>query len=69
MRALGIVLVVLGLAGVLYGGFSWTREKTVLDAGPISVKTDKRETLPIPPILGAVCLIGGVALLFVKSKA
>ena len=63
MRIVGIVLVVLGIAGLLYGGFSWTRQKTVLDAGPIKVKTDSRETLPIPPIAGAICLIGGVALM------
>ena len=67
MRMVGIVLVVLGLVGIAYGGFSWTRQKTVLDAGPISVKTDKRETLPIPPIVGVVCVIGGIALML-KTK-
>ena len=62
MRIVGIILIVLGIAGVAWGGFSWTRQKTVLDAGPLTVKTDKRESLPIPPIVGAVCLIGGVVL-------
>ena len=62
MRIVGIILIVLGIAGVAYGGFSWTRQKTVLDAGPLTVKTDKRESLPIPPLVGAVCLIGGVVL-------
>jgi len=67
MRIVGIVLIVLGLAGVLYGGFSWTRQKTVLDAGPLTVKTDKRESLPVPPLVGAACLIGGIVL-FVTGK-
>jgi uncharacterized membrane protein YidH (DUF202 family) len=62
MRIIGIILIVLGIAGVAYGGFSWTRQKTVIDAGPVTVKTDKHESLPIPPLVGAVCLIGGVVL-------
>jgi uncharacterized membrane protein YidH (DUF202 family) len=68
MRIVGIVLIVLGLAGVLYGGFSWTRQKTVLDAGPVSIKTDKHESMPIPPVVGLVCVVGGVALMFTSKR-
>jgi len=68
MRIAGIVLIVLGIVGVLYGGLSWTRQKTVLDAGPITVKTDKHESLPIPPIVGLVCVIGGVALMVTSKR-
>jgi uncharacterized membrane protein YidH (DUF202 family) len=63
MKLLAIVLIVFGIIGLLYGGLSWTRSETVLDAGPIEVTADKRERLPIPPIAGALCLIGGVVLL------
>lgn len=63
MRIVGIVLLIIGIVGIAWGGFSWTRQKTVVDAGPIQVKTDKRESLPIPPIAGVVCLIAGGALL------
>ena len=63
MKAIGIVLIVLGIVGLLYGGLSWTREDTVLDAGPIEITADKRETLPIPPIAGGLCLVAGVVLL------
>lgn len=62
MKIIGIVLIVIGIAGVLYGGFSWTRRDTVIDAGPIQVQTDKHESLPISPIIGAVCLIAGVVM-------
>jgi len=68
MRIAGIVLIVLGLAGLAYGGFSWTREKTVVDAGPITIKTDQRETLPIPPIAGIVCVVAGVALIMTSKR-
>ena len=68
MKVLGVVLVVLGILGLVYGGLSWTREKTVLDAGPIEVKTDQRESLPIPPIAGALLVIGGVVLVATRSR-
>lgn len=68
MRIIGIVLVVVGIAGLAYGGFSWTRQKTVLDAGPVSIKTDKRETLPIPPIVGGICVVAGLALLVTSKR-
>lgn len=66
MKMLGILLLVVGVAALAYGGFSWTREKTVIDAGPIQLRTDQRKSLPIPPIVGMVCLIAGGALLFTR---
>jgi len=62
MKALGVVLVVLGLMGIAYGGISWTRKKIVVDAGPIEVTTDKHERLPISPLAGTVLLIAGVVM-------
>ena len=62
MKLVGILLIVLGLAGVLYGGLSWTRRETVVDAGPIEIAKTERERLPVPPIVGALLLIGGVVL-------
>lgn len=66
MKLVGIVLLIVGIAGVAYGGFSWTRQKTVLDVGPLEVQTDKRESLPIPPLVGAVCVVAGAALLLTR---
>ena len=67
MKLFGIVLIVLGLAGLLYGGFSWTQRETILDAGPVEIATTKRERVPVPPIVGGVLLAVGVALV-VKGK-
>jgi hypothetical protein len=66
MKALGALLVVAGLLGLLYGGISWTRKDTVIDAGPIEVTTDKRESVAFPPLAGAALLIGGIVLLAKK---
>ena len=66
MKAIGIVLVVLGLVGLLFGRISWTDRDTVVDAGPLQVQTEERKRLPIPPIAGGIMLVAGVVLLIKK---
>lgn len=66
MKALGVVLVVIGIVALIYGGVSWTRKDTVVDAGPIEITTDKKESVALPPLAGMALLAGGVALLFKK---
>ena len=61
-----MLLIVVGLVSLLMGGFSWTREKKVIDIGPIEATTRERESLPIPPIVGGLILAAGVVLLVVK---
>lgn len=68
-QVIGTLLIVLGLVSLLWGGISWTREKTVIDLGPIEAKTQERETIPMPPIVGGLLLASGVILLVVRSKA
>jgi uncharacterized membrane protein YidH (DUF202 family) len=58
----GLVLIVLGIVGLAAGGFSFTRKEKVIDLGPIQATADKKESVPIPPILGAVALVAGVVL-------
>lgn len=67
MRAIAIVLIVLGVLGLGYGGLSWTRRDTVVDAGPIEITADKRESLPIPPIAGGALLVVGLVLLLKRN--
>jgi hypothetical protein len=64
----GILLIVVGLVSLIWGGLSWTREKTILDIGPIEATTRERETIPMPPIIGGLLLAGGVILLVAKRK-
>jgi len=67
VKLVGIILVVLGIIGLAYGGLSWTRREKVVDAGPIQISKDKRESVPLPPIAGGALLAVG-ALLLVKSE-
>ena len=67
-QIVGILLVVVGLASLLWGGISWTREEKIIDIGPFEATTRERETIPMPPILGGLLLAGGVILLVMKKK-
>lgn len=65
----GIVLIVLGIIGLVYQGIGYTKRKDVLDVGPIHATKDTHETIPIPPILGGIALVGGIALLVAGAKS
>lgn len=67
-RIAGIVLIVIGLIGLLWGGISWTEERTVVDLGPIEARAQERETIPVPPIVGGIALVAGIVLLVIPSR-
>ncbi len=67
-RLIGIVLVVLGIVGLAWGGFSYTRKEKAVDLGPLEITTSKRETVPIPPIAGGLALAGGILMLVMNKK-
>lgn len=68
MKIVGLILIVLGIVALIWGGISYTREEKVLDIGPIEATAETRETIPLPPLLGALSLVGGVALLIAGSR-
>jgi hypothetical protein len=63
MKAVGVLLIVLGVIGLAYGGLTWTRREKVVDLGPIEVTQNKTQSLPLPPIAGGICLVAGIILL------
>jgi hypothetical protein len=69
-KALGIALIALGVFGLAWGGFTYTTREKVVDIGPIHATRDETHNVILPPLAGAVALIGGVALLFAgKNKS
>ena len=64
----GIVLIVLGLAALVYGGITYTSRETVIDIGPIQATADRERTFPLPPVAGIVAVAGGIALLVAGSR-
>jgi hypothetical protein len=61
---LGLILVVVGLILLLYGGYtSFFTKENVAKVGPIEINRTEEHPVPIGPIAGGVCLVGGVILL------
>lgn len=61
----GIILIVIGVAGLFTGGFSFTKNTTAAKIGPIELKVQEKESINIPQwlSLGALAL-GGIVLVF-----
>jgi hypothetical protein len=68
MKMLGILLVAIGIVAFAYQGITYTTREKVVDIGPIHMSADKTRTLPLGPIVGAVALAGGVALLVLGGR-
>ena len=64
----GIILIAIGIIALAYGGFSYTKREKVIDAGPLQVSADRETTVPLPPILGGLCLVGGIVLVLAGNK-
>jgi hypothetical protein len=67
-KTIGIILIALGLAGLAWGGFTYTTREKVIDIGPIHATHDEKHHVPLPPVAGAVALVAGVLLLVAKGK-
>jgi hypothetical protein len=65
---LGILLAVLGTLALSYQGFNYTRERNVVDLGPIHATVDTREHVFLPPIVGGLALAAGAILVVVGNK-
>ena len=63
-----LLLLALGIIAFAYQGIGYKTQENVVDLGPIHVTTEKSHTLPLPPIVGALALLGGIALLIGDSK-
>jgi hypothetical protein len=65
---LAIILIAVGVIAFAYQGITYTTREKVVDLGPIQVTADKTKTLPLPPIVGAIALVGGIVLLVMGNK-
>ena len=67
-KTIGAILIVLGLLGLAWGGVTYTTREKLVDIGPIHATREKTHDVPVPPIAGALALIGGIALLALGRK-
>ena len=68
MKIFGVILIIASVAALIYGGFTWTTHKKAVDLGPIQVEKTEQHSLPLPPLLGVVAIIGGGALFYFGVK-
>ena len=65
---LAVILIVLGIVAFAYQGITYTTTEKAIDLGPLHVTAEKTHTIPLPPILGGIALVGGIVLLVAGLK-
>src|SRR3972149_5098817 len=65
---IGMALIILGVVALVYQGITYTTREKVVDLGPLKITADKDKNIPLPPILGALALAGGVVLVLVGAR-
>jgi hypothetical protein len=56
-------LIILGIIALVYGGVTYSRDRALIKVGPVEARVEERRTIPLPPVLGAVAIAGGILLL------
>jgi uncharacterized membrane protein len=65
---IGILLIVLGGLALAYQGFNYTRQEKVIDIGPIHATAEEQKHVSIPPLLGALALVGGIVMVVAGTR-
>jgi len=68
LKVIGILLIVLGVVAFAYQGITYTTREKVVEIGPITATKETKKTIPLPPVLGGVALVGGIVLLLASSS-
>ena len=64
----GILLTAIGVISLIYQGVTFTTREKVVEFGPIQAYKEKRETIPLPPIMGVLAIAGGILLIVVGVR-
>ena len=64
----GLLLIVLGIGAIAYQGISYKSEKKIFDIGSIEATAETTKTIPISPIVGAIAVIAGVAVVISTGR-
>ena len=68
MKIAGMIVIFLGIAALVYGGFTYTSHKKAVDMGPIQITHTEDHSIPVPPILGIAAILAGGAMLYFGAK-
>lgn len=67
-KPLGLILTLLGIAMLVWTGFSYTKKEKLIDAGPIQISADREKNVNWPPYVGGIVLVAGVVILVMSKK-
>lgn len=65
---IGVLLIILGAAALVYGSFSYTAEETAIQIGALKATADVEKEIMVPNIVAVVSIIAGVLILLVRGK-
>lgn len=66
---LGIILIVVGVVCLAYGGYtSFTTKENVAKIGPLEINKQDEHSVPLGPIVGGACIVGGIILLVTGNR-
>jgi hypothetical protein len=68
MMIVGLLLIVLGVAGMGFQGISYTTREKVVDIGGLGITAETRKTIPVPLIAGGLALAAGIGTVVVASR-
>jgi hypothetical protein len=68
LKIVGVLLIIAGVAALIYGGFTYTTRKKAVDLGAIQLDRVQHHSVPLPPLLGLVAIVGGGALVFFGAQ-
>ena len=68
MRFVAIFLIVVGLLGLLYGSFSYTKDTTAVKLGPLELSVKEKQTVNVPMWAGVAAIVAGAGLLLFGGK-
>ena len=65
---IGVILIVIGIVALAYQGITYTTREKVVDLGPLKVEAKRERTIPLPPVVGVIALVGGIVLVAVSGR-
>jgi hypothetical protein len=65
---IGVILIVIGIVALAYQGITYTTKEKVVDLGPLKVEANREKTIPLPPVVGVIALVGGIVLVAVSAR-
>ncbi len=68
-KTIGLVLLIIGIAMLVWTGFTYTKKEKIVDAGPIQISADRQKSVSWPPYAGGILVIGGIVLMVTSKKS